>query len=123
MFIALWIAGAFAFRAYTILPDAIKMIPSDFMDKIDSDTRWLFDHYQWLLPIILIIWVFSLVSVWVRYRGSYLVIVLSFGVLSVGANQIASIAMKPVKQYKEYKQKRYSDFMESTDDSHIKKSG
>ena len=122
MFVALWIAGAFAFRAYIIIPDAIDMtVNRDYMNKLDSDTRWLFDNYRWLFPIITIIWVSSLISVWVRYRGSLLVVVLSFIILSVGSNQIGSLAMKPIKQHEEYKKKQYDDFMESIDDSQIQK--
>jgi hypothetical protein len=106
-FIALWVAGAFAFRAYTIIPDAIEMtLNRDFMDKIDSDTLCLFENYKWVFPIILIIWVSSLISVWLRYRSSYLIVILSFFVLFIGANQIASIAMKPIKQYEELKKKQ-----------------
>ena len=103
-FIALWIAGAFAFRAYTIIPDAIGMtLNRDFMDKIDSDTRLLFENYEWGFPIIMIIWVSSLISVWLRYRASHLVVVLSFLVLSIGSYKVASIAMKPIKQHEELK--------------------
>jgi len=122
MFIALWIAGAFAFRAYIIIPDAIDMaVNNDFMDKLDSDTLWLFDNYGCLFPIITIIWVSALISVWVRYRGSLLVVVLSFIILSVGSNQIASLSMKPIKKHEEYRKKQYDDFMESIDDSQIQK--
>jgi len=92
----LLIAGFSAYRACANLPRAIQMF-QDLGLELSGLSQWLFEHYSLPLPLMLVVWLVSMVSVWWRYRLHSLVVAVGLILLALGSHLLSIAASEPLQ--------------------------